>query len=134
MGVRLIKYGSHKADVAFVRSLAERKSWINAKIKRQFGYRTWPDLVMRKPDGSQVAVEVERVVKSKSHYAVKLVHLLDGVKQRQWDLVLYLAPDERRRKRIEAAYRRVKRVNIGSGWRPADLSALVFDTYMGHWQ
>lgn len=92
---RLVKAGSHQADVALIRNVCEWIGLTNVVYDREIRADIRPDLVMQDAGGRRIAVEVERHVKCKARYAEKLKSLWWGQRLGFWHEVIYLVPDER---------------------------------------
>ena len=94
----------HHLDQQRLRIAAERAGW-TCWQKGTLGRRivkgeNYPDAVAMKPDGTVVAIELERTAKDIARYRKIIVAHLESRKQRLWDEIYYLFPDPALQERV----------------------------------
>jgi len=105
MGVKLIKHGSHKADVAIIRAAIER----NGGRIIQFDRADGPDLVMEDRKGMKWGVEVERTLKSSARYRAVLEAHRDRLLIGDYKRLVFLCPKQWQ---VEALAKRLRNLTI----------------------
>ena len=106
----------HRLDVQRLRLVAERNGWrhwwseATAGVSKKGGIR--PDAIVQRPDGLWVAIEVERILKSRKRYPDIFARHLNAWRERHWDLVYYLCPDRKTASGLKTIYSEISQVEI----------------------
>ena len=105
----------HHLDQQRLRIVAERTGWtcwrkgsLGRKIVKGENY---PDAIAVKPDGTIVAVELERTAKDIARYHKIIVAHLESRKQRLWDEIYYIFPDNALLERVKKMFDEIKVLN-----------------------
>ncbi len=92
-----------------------------------------PDALVTDPTGNRVAIEIERTAKDPKRYPEILAfHLLSIKREKRYDKVLYLMPDETMKKRIEKLFKNIREVSIDGKKipiQPGHIANISFDVY-----
>lgn len=105
----------HHLDVQRIRLKAEHSGWrdwrrlTGTEKLFQKGEKV-PDAIAKRSDGSTVAIEVERTIKSKNRYPGIMAAHLHARKCGKWDETYYLCPDIQLKKRLERVFSEITEV------------------------
>lgn len=128
----------HALDVQGLQLRAQNGGWqwqaIDGELSRSEA--KYADAVVLRPDGSRVALEVERTVKTAKRYAEILIAHLEARKQGKWDWIYYLSPDAVISNRVRRSYEEI-RVALWRGKRiqitKTHLAPFKFYAYDDNW-
>ncbi len=105
----------HHLDTQRLRLKAEINGW--RRWRRLTGSEnfiekgeTIPDAIAKRPDGSIIAIEVERTIKNKNRYPGIMASHLHARKHGKWDEIYYFCPDIQLKKRLERAFSQITEV------------------------
>ncbi len=130
----------HRLDVQRLRLVAEANGWRHwwseptAGVSKKGEIRA--DAIVQRSDGLWVAVEVERMLKSKRRYPDVFARHLKAWRERRWDLIYYLCPDQKTASRLEKIFSEIAAVDFAGmeiGITNQHLSFLRFFTYDEEW-
>jgi len=106
---------AHRIDLQRARVAAEGSGWTDWTLAKSLP-KTWtklPDAVAQSASGQIVAVELERVVKSRRRYEAILSQHLQAITQGRYDIVHYVSPSRPVASAIDRMFRSVSRVPVG---------------------
>ena len=125
----------HTTDIQRLRIYAERSGWINWKKPSRIDNLNkdgfiYPDAIATRPEGLQVAIEVERTLKSKKRYRNILVSHLHSRKQRYWDEIYYFCPDAQITARLKRLFSEISELDyFGTTVKVTDQHRSLFQIY-----
>lgn len=126
----------HHLGIQKIRLAAEQKGWFDwvdgNSLKNIEKDSNRPDGLITSPLGYKFAIEYERSFKTIKRYESILCNYLQALKQGQMDMVVWICPDLRSKKRLERIILSIQRVNIKGKSIPVDPakhhSKLLFST------
>jgi hypothetical protein len=129
---------NHTLDIQRARVRAEAAGWTEWRTAgfAKKGIKS-PDAVARRPDGVITAFEIERTLKALRAYPEIMVSHLSARKQKMWDEIYYLMPNDNLKKRVKRCFEvtnsaRYKRQTIQI--TDAHRAPFKFFTYQENWE
>lgn len=85
----------HQVELQLARQAAEAAGWTGWTRGERLGFRTAirPDAVATTPNGTTVAIELERTIKTRKRYQVIIREHLQKIRAGDWATVIYVSPD-----------------------------------------
>lgn len=108
----------HHLDNQLARLILEKKGatgWINGDRQNflsRYKTRHRPDGLITLPGGKVVAIETERRLKTKARYQSIMTSHLIARKEKYWNYVFYIVPDEPKKRALQMHFDSVKHVII----------------------
>ncbi len=107
---------SHQLDIQRIRIVAERGGWQNwGRYSGSDGLlqkgQIYPDAVAVRPNGSKIAIEVERTIKTKDRYPRIMAAHLHGRKVGRWDQIYYMCPNAQVKMRLERIFSKISEIH-----------------------
>lgn len=109
---------AHRLAIQQARITAEKSGWTEwipewKQGRKKHKHQSLPDALVTDTEGRRVALEVERTAKTVKRYSEILAsHLIAIKREKRYDLVIYICPDEVMRNRVERLFKAVRRVRI----------------------
>ncbi|KFX06203.1 molybdopterin-guanine dinucleotide biosynthesis protein MobC [Pectobacterium betavasculorum] len=107
-----------RLDRQLTRLLLEKKGaygWIsgaNSTFRSRYEVYHRPAGVITLPDGTVIAVETERHLKTKARYQAIITNHLLARTQKRWMYVFYIVPDPQKKRAIELLFNNIKHVIV----------------------
>ncbi|KAB8306702.1 molybdopterin-guanine dinucleotide biosynthesis protein MobC [Erwinia endophytica] len=108
----------HHLDNQLVRLTLEQKgaaNWINgdrSTFLNQFNVKHRPDGLMTLPNGTVIAVETERRLKTKARYQSIMASHLMARAEKHWIFVFYVVPDEQKKRALQVIFDSITHVIV----------------------
>ncbi|MCA6939904.1 molybdopterin-guanine dinucleotide biosynthesis protein MobC [Pectobacterium polaris] len=108
----------HHLDNQLVRLILEKKGaygWISgacSTYRSRYQVKHRPDGVITLPDGTVIAIETERRLKTKARYQAVITNHLLARTQKHWMYVFYIVPDPQKKLAIELLFNSIKHVTV----------------------
>ncbi|AYH06822.1 MobC family replication-relaxation protein [Pectobacterium parmentieri] len=108
----------HHLDNQLARLILEKKGaygWVSgacSTFRSRYQVYHRPDGVITLPDGTVIAVETERRLKTKARYQAIITQHLITRTQKLWMYVFYIVPDPQKKRAIELLFNSVKYVIV----------------------
>jgi hypothetical protein len=104
----------HHLDIQRVRLKALRAGWSDWTSESLLprGLAKRPDAVVASPDGRNIAIEIERHVKTLKRYEAIFSAYLQAIKRGEYDAVHYVVPDRKFAKRLKRVFGLVHSVPV----------------------
>ncbi len=108
----------HHLDNQLVRLILEKKGaygWVNGDgptFRSLYQVKHRPDGVITLPDGTVIAIETERRLKTKARYQSIITSHLLARASKHWIYVFYVVPDSQKKRAIELLFNSVKHVIV----------------------
>ncbi|OSN05246.1 molybdopterin-guanine dinucleotide biosynthesis protein MobC [Lonsdalea iberica] len=126
----------HHLDNQLARLILEKKGaygWVSGacstyRSRYQVKYR--PDGVITLPNGTVIAIETERRLKTKARYQSIITNHLLARTQKHWMYVFYIVPDPQKKLAIELLFNSIKHVTVNHQHIPLEAKHRhVFQVY-----
>ncbi|MEQ9914618.1 MobC family replication-relaxation protein [Pectobacterium polaris] len=108
----------HHLDNQLARIILEKKGaygWVSgacSTFRSRYQVKHRPDGVITLPNGTVIAVETERRLKTKARYQSIITNHLLARTQKHWMYVFYIVPDPQKKRAIELLFNSVKYVIV----------------------
>ncbi len=109
----------HRIQLQRLRIAAARAGWKNwvypdrLPVNQKNSGRHRPDALVTTNDGTRVAIELERTLKTLKRYRVICSAHLDAIGRREYDRVIYICPDAGRAAAVRKIFQSLGRVLVG---------------------
>ncbi|MBB1526962.1 molybdopterin-guanine dinucleotide biosynthesis protein MobC [Pectobacterium carotovorum subsp. carotovorum] len=108
----------HHLDNQLARLILEKKGaygWLHGDrptFRSRYQVKHRPDGVITLPDGTVIAIETERRLKTKARYQSIITHHLLARTQKHWMYVFYIVPDPQKKLALELLFNNIKHVIV----------------------